>query len=223
MSAKKVAEALSGVLADSYVLQVKTQNYHWNVVGPYFHSLHLLFESQYNELFAAVDEIAERIRQLGFHTPGTLSEFLRLSVVSEASSDAAPGMVADLAACNDKICGRLSAALKAAEDMGDDATVDLMVRRLQAHGKAVWMLRATLGDEATAADVATAAVTRSKPAQAKPKKTTKAVAAKAPAPTAKSVKAAKPKAAPKQKPKAAKKPKVAPKVSTKPKGKVAMG
>lgn len=147
MSAKKVADALSGVLADTYVLFAKTQNYHWNVVGPQFYPLHLLFESQYHELFNALDEIAERIRQIGQESPGTLAEFLRLTVISETSATSAAGMVADLAACNDRVASRSEACLKLAEDDGDDFTVDLMVRRIGAHGKAGWMLRSTLGDE----------------------------------------------------------------------------
>lgn len=148
MSATKVTDALCGVLADTYVLQVKTQNYHWNVVGPYFPALHILFENQYNELFAAVDEIAERIRQIGESAPGTMAEFLRLTVVSEAEASSAAGMVADLAACNSKLCGRLGALVEIAEKAEDDSTQDLAIRRLNAHQKAEWMLRATLGEEA---------------------------------------------------------------------------
>lgn len=181
MSAKKVADALAGVLADTYVLFTKTQNYHWNVVGPNFTALHLLFEGQYNELFAAIDEIAERIRQIGYPAPGTLAELLRLSVITEDSATSAAGMVADLAACNEKVASRAQACLELADQDGDDFTVDLMVRRIGAHGKAKWMLRSTLGDEpvAPAAPVARAAVQKASASKAvkKPKVKAKKVAA----------------------------------------------
>lgn len=185
MSAKKVADALAGVLADTYLLFTKTQNYHWNVVGPQFHQLHLLFEEQYNELFVGMDEIAERIRQIGFPSPGTLAEFLRLSVLTEGSATSAAGMVADLAACHEKVSSRVQACLDAAESNDDDFTVDLMVRRLGAHGKADWMLRSTLGDEPAAPARATTrpAAKAATPAKAvKPAKKAKAKTKKAEAP-----------------------------------------
>lgn len=199
MSNAKVAEALSGVLADTYVLQTKTQNYHWNVVGPQFHSLHIMFEGQYNELFAGVDEIAERIRQIGQPAPGTMAAFLSLTKLSETSATSAPGMVADLVACHAKVMARLNACLKLASQAGDDSTQDLMIRRLNAHDKAEWMLRATLGDESPKSerDVAQAEAT-TKPVKAKKKAKAKPAPAvvKSPAPTkvAKVTKA--PKAAP---------------------------
>jgi len=235
MSAKKVADALGGVLADTYVLFTKTQNYHWNVVGPYFHSLHLLFESQYQELFTAIDEIAERIRQIGHPAPGTQAEFLKLTVLSEAEAGSAPGMVADLAACNEKVASRVSACLKVAEADGDDGTVDLMVKRLEALSKAGWMLRATLGEEATTEVPVARPAAKSAPVAkttkvAKAKKKTKTPKAKAPVKAAAAAKpvakaAAKPvaKAAPKtvakeSAPKAAVKPatKSAPKTKSRP-------
>lgn len=178
MSVSNVTAALAGVLSDTYVLQVKTQNYHWNVVGPYFPVLHTLFEGQYNELFAAVDEIAERIRQLGDESPGTMAEFLRLTVISEESATSAAGMVADLAACNAKAIGRLEALLQVAEKAEDDSTQDLAIRRLNAHQKAEWMLKATLGDEATGPQVK--AETSTPPAKVEKKVSAKKVAPKPP-------------------------------------------
>ena len=153
MSSAKVAKSLSEVLADTYVLQTKTQNYHWNVVGPQFHSLHVMFEQQYTELFAAVDEIAERIRQIGHPAPGTMAEFLVLTSLSEADASSAPGMIADLAACHSKVMARLHSCLKLATEAEDDSTQDLMIKRLNAHDKVEWMLRATLGDEPVAMTV----------------------------------------------------------------------
>lgn len=143
----KVAESLELVLADSYLLLVKTQNYHWNVVGPHFQSLHILFENQYNELFVAIDEIAEQIRQLGTVVNGTMAAFLASSAISEESASSAPGMVADLVACQARIISRINQCMSVAQSAKDDSTVDLMVRRLSAHRKAEWMLRSTLGDE----------------------------------------------------------------------------
>ncbi len=160
MSVKQVTEGLSGVLADTYVLFAKTQNYHWNVVGPQFHALHVMFEEQYNELFLAIDEVAERIRQLGSKTPGTLADFLKLSVVSEVSATSAANMVADLASCNQKVAERAGTCLKYAVEAGDDGTQDLMIRRMAAHEKASWMLRATLGDEPREASSPVAAPAR---------------------------------------------------------------
>lgn len=233
--ANKVVDGLAGVLADSYVLFTKTQNYHWNVVGPHFHSLHALFSDQYNELFTAIDEIAERIRQLGAVAPGTLAEFLKSTSVDETAAASAPGMLADLAACNEKVTKRASACLKAAQDAGDEGTVDLMVQRLNAHAKATWMLRASLGDVAIepAAKPMAALPTTKKALPKKIKK--KAKVAKAAAPVAKPAptkvaptapaKASKPAAkskapASKPKPAATKKAKPAP---AKPKGRVAVG
>ncbi|MBS1713940.1 MAG: DNA starvation/stationary phase protection protein [Armatimonadetes bacterium] len=163
MGTKKVADALSDVLADSYVLFAKTQNYHWNVVGPDFPGLHALFQTQYEELFLAVDEVAERIRQLGFKTPGTLGGFLKATVLSEGEATNAPGMVADLAACHEKLAARAQTAIKVADEAGDEGSLDLMVARRKAHDKTAWMLRATLGEEAGTASgrsSATAAVTK---------------------------------------------------------------
>lgn len=140
-----VADALGHVLADTYILYLQTHNFHWNVTGPNFFALHGMFEQQYTEMAAAVDEIAERIRAVGHPAPGTYAEFTRLGSLREtAGVPDANTMVRLLAEGNDSVLKPLRAALTAAENAGDDATVDLMVQRMQAHEKNAWMLRSTL-------------------------------------------------------------------------------
>jgi starvation-inducible DNA-binding protein len=141
-----VAEKLGVVLASSYMLQLKTQNFHWNVTGPNFHALHLLFETQYNELAAAVDLIAERIRALDCVAPGSFADFTKLSKIKEAPAKP-PGekvMIGTLAEDNEvlsKMCLELGSF---ADDADDRATGDIMNGRVEAHDKAAWMLRAHL-------------------------------------------------------------------------------
>lgn len=145
MTNKPVTEALKRVLADNYALYLKTQNYHWNVEGRHFKSLHVMFEEQYTELFAANDELAERIRQLGEKAPGTFSEFSKLTVIKEANSELDENqMVKDLHNSNQQIVATLKKAIAAAEKADDQATADMLVARIQAHDKAAWMLRASL-------------------------------------------------------------------------------
>lgn len=140
-----VVEALTHLLADNYTLYLKTQNYHWNVTGPQFQQLHLLFQSQYEDLAAANDEIAERIRALGQKSPGSFSAFAKLAKVQEESGNpSAAEMLKNLAADQDRICETAHAALKTAEDVGDEPTVDLMINRLKVHQKNKWMLQAHL-------------------------------------------------------------------------------
>lgn len=146
-SRAEVAEKLKVVLASSYTLMLKTQNYHWNVTGPTFTSLHDLFGQQYEEMFAANDEIAERIRALGQVSPGSLAAFARLSEIADAPADPPPHaqMIADLLKDNETM-SRLASDLRAfADDAGDTATGDMMNGRIDAHDKAGWMLRAHLG------------------------------------------------------------------------------
>lgn len=139
-----VVDALSQVLADTYALQIKTQNYHWNVEGPQFHPLHLLFEEQYQALFAAVDEVAERIRALGEYAPGSFEAFAKLTKVSPPRDGIeAMAMVKDLARSHELLAGQAKTALAAGEKAGDDATVDLLTDRIADHDKTAWMLRAT--------------------------------------------------------------------------------
>lgn len=145
MSNKPVIEALKTVLANSYLLYLKTQNFHWNVTGPQFRSLHLMFEEQYTDLQAAVDEIAERIRALGDHAPGSFKQFLALSDLKEAETvpDAA-AMVQALAKDQDTVLASLDKLLAAAEKAGDDVTVDLVTGRKTIHEKNRWMLKSSI-------------------------------------------------------------------------------
>src|SRR4029453_18221706 len=142
---KPVIESLGRLLADSYTLYLKTHNFHWNVTGPMFTTLHTLFEQEYTELAMAVDEIAERIRALGAPAPGSYEDFGRLTALKEAQGvPPAVEMVRQLV--HDQVQGGQAAhaVIKAAERAGDDATADLGVRRVQAHEKNAWMLRSHL-------------------------------------------------------------------------------
>lgn len=141
----KVAEGLSKMLADTYTLYLKTHNFHWNVTGPMFQTLHLLFETQYNELALAVDLIAERIRALGFPAPGTYSEFAKLGSIKETPGvPKAEEMIRLLVEGQEAVVRTARAAFPAAEKAGDEATADLLTQRMQAHEKAAWMLRSHL-------------------------------------------------------------------------------
>lgn len=140
-----VAQELARVLADSYTLYLQTHRYHWNVTGPQFFALHAMFEQQYQELAAAVDEIAERIRALGEVAPGSYAAFARLGTIADGpEAPHARVMLETLAQGNEAIQQTLRAALARAQQAGDDGSVDLMVRRLQVHQKNAWMLRSTL-------------------------------------------------------------------------------
>ncbi|MFK3646916.1 Dps family protein [Lysobacter enzymogenes] len=145
---KKIAEGLSRFLADSYTLYLKTHNFHWNVTGPMFNSLHVMFETQYNEQWTALDEIAERIRALGFNAPGSYAEFVRLSSIPEEPglTDAADWreMVRQLVVGNEAVCRTARKVLDQADDVDDAPTEDLLTQRLQTHEKYAWMLRSLL-------------------------------------------------------------------------------
>ncbi len=142
---EKTVEALKSVLADSYSLYLKTQNYHWNVKGHMFHSLHEMFEEQYTELAAAIDEIAERIRSLGSVAPGTFEEYQKLTSIKSAQySLSAEDMVSDLLSDHERMVATLTVAMKAAESEEDEVTVDMAVERCAAHEKNAWMLRSVL-------------------------------------------------------------------------------
>lgn len=139
----KVANSVANLLADSYSLYLKTHNFHWNVTGPQFNSLHLMFEAQYTELALAVDLIAERIRALGFFAPATYSEFAKLTKVKEKSGDiTAEKMIEDLIIAHEIVIKTARAILPDAETANDQVTLDLATQRLQVHEKTVWMLRA---------------------------------------------------------------------------------
>lgn len=145
MSQKKVAQSLNKVLADSYALYLKTQNYHWNVEGPNFKPLHEHFGELYAELAAAIDEIAERIRALGEKSPGSFSEFAKLTTIKEANVDLGESaMVKDLCMDQLKLTKTLKAALKLAQSAGDEVSADMLIERIQVHDKAAWMLRSML-------------------------------------------------------------------------------
>ncbi|MFW6153978.1 MAG: Dps family protein [Planctomycetota bacterium] len=140
-----VIEALSALLANSYTLYVKTHNYHWNVTGPMFSSLHALFEMQYTELATAVDEIAERIRALGAFAPGSFTAFEAMSAVSEDTGHpTAEQMIGHLADDNETLAAAAQRTFEAAEQAGDSATADLATERIQVHQKNAWMLRSHL-------------------------------------------------------------------------------
>ena len=138
------AAALSKLLADTYTLYLKTHGYHWNVEGPHFQQLHIQFMEQYTEMWTAVDELAERIRALGHYAPGSYAQFVKLSTIKE--EDGQPdwqAMVRNLAEGHEQVAKSARAVLRTAEDVGDDATADVVTPRITLHEKTAWMLRAT--------------------------------------------------------------------------------
>lgn len=138
----EVANGLASVLANTYSLYLKTHNFHWNVTGPMFNTLHLMFEAQYNELWLAVDLIAERIRALGFVAPGSYTEFSKLSEIEEHFGDVkAEDMIKYLIAAHEVVIKTSRKVLDLGEKANDQVTVDLLTQRLQVHEKTVWMLR----------------------------------------------------------------------------------
>lgn len=142
---RAVAEKLSRLLADSYTLYLKTHNYHWNVTGPMFQTLHLLFETQYTELATAVDGIAERIRALGEQAPGSYRDFAKLATVKDAQAvPKAEAMIRELAADHETVSRTAMEVFREAQQHGDEATISLVTARLEVHQKATWMLRAHL-------------------------------------------------------------------------------
>ena len=144
-SASPVALELSKVLADSYNLYLKTHGYHWNVRGPQFNSLHIMFMTQYTELWAALDLIAERIRALGEIAPMSGSAYGELSDIKEGDPKLdAEGMIKDLISGNKDLVATMKKALKVADEAGDDPSVDLLTQRIALHEKTLWMLKANL-------------------------------------------------------------------------------
>jgi starvation-inducible DNA-binding protein len=143
--ATRVADATARLLADSYTLYLKTHNFHWNVTGPMFTTLHTLFETQYTELALAVDQIAERIRALGEFAPGSYSEFARLATVKEAKSvPPAVEMIRQLVADYETVAATAQEVFDVADELGDQATADLATKRMQISEKNAWMLRSHL-------------------------------------------------------------------------------
>lgn len=146
-SRNEIAGQLSKVLADSYVLYIKTHGYHWNVTGPMFQTLHLMFEQHYTELATAVDEIAERIRALGVYAPASYAQFRELASVEETTDvPAAKEMIRDLVKSHERVARTARAAFPAAEEGQDEATKDLLTQRISLHEKTAWMLRSLLED-----------------------------------------------------------------------------
>lgn len=141
----KIADELKHFLADTYALYIKTQNFHWNVEGPHFFSLHKMFEEQYQELAGAVDEIAERIRSLGVIAPGSLSQFMQLtSIKDEKGSLSADKMVSHLMKDHEALSQSALQMIVKAQKAHDEGTVDLLIERSKVHDKAAWMLRCTI-------------------------------------------------------------------------------
>ncbi|MEQ1629678.1 MAG: Dps family protein [Gallionella sp.] len=142
---KKVADGLSRMLADSYTLYLKTHNFHWNVTGPMFQTLHLMFMTQYNEIWMAVDLIAERIRALGFPAPGSYAEFAELTSIKDADGvPKAKEMIRQLVEGQEAVVRTAREILPIAEKAGDQPTVDLLSARMEVHEKNAWMLRSLL-------------------------------------------------------------------------------
>ncbi len=140
-----IAAGLSRLLADSYTLYLQTHNFHWNVTGPMFQTLHVMFETHYTELALAVDSIAERIRSLGMHAPGTYSEFQRLSSIQEvAGVPKAKEMIQLLVLGHEAVVRTARSIFPVVESAADEASADLLTQRIQLHEKTAWMLRSLL-------------------------------------------------------------------------------
>ena len=142
---KAIADGLSRLLADTYTLYLKTHNFHWNVTGPMFQTLHLMFETQYNELALAVDAIAERIRALGYPAPGTYSDYAKLSSIKEtAGVPKAEEMIRLLVDGQEAVVRTARSVFPVVDEVNDEATADLLTQRMQVHEKTAWMLRSLL-------------------------------------------------------------------------------
>ncbi|MCY1272587.1 hypothetical protein D9M68_267050 [compost metagenome] len=140
-----IAEGLSRLLADTYTLYLKTHNFHWNVTGPMFNTLHLMFEGQYNELALAVDSIAERIRALGFPAPGTYAAYARLSSIKEEEGvPEAKEMIRQLVQGQEAVVRTARSIFPLIDKVSDEPTADLLTQRMQVHEKTAWMLRSLL-------------------------------------------------------------------------------
>ncbi len=140
-----IATGLSRLLADSYTLYLKTHNYHWNVTGPLFNTLHQMFETQYTELATAVDEIAERIRALGHRAPGSYKEFAALtSIVEDTEAPSAERMIEQLVIGQETVVRTARDVFPVADEAGDEPTADLLTQRMNLHEKNAWMLRSML-------------------------------------------------------------------------------
>lgn len=142
---KEIAQGLSHLLADTYTLYLKTHNFHWNVTGPMFQTLHLMFETQYTELALAVDLIAERIRSLGVPAPGTYKEFIKLSSIKEPNGvPTAKEMIKQLVEGQEAVIKTARSLFPLVEKNNDEVSADLLTQRMQLHEKTAWMLRSLL-------------------------------------------------------------------------------
>lgn len=142
---KEIADALSRMLADSYILYLKTHNFHWNVTGPMFQTLHTLFMTQYTELWNALDLIAERIRALGYPAPGSYKRYVKLSTIDEEHGvPGAQDMIRQLVQGQEAVARTARAAFRIAEGADDQPTADLLTQRMEVHEKNAWMLRSLL-------------------------------------------------------------------------------
>lgn len=142
---KDIANGLNRLLADTYTLYLMTHNFHWNVKGPMFNTLHLMFETQYTELAEAVDVIAERIRALGYPAPGTYGEFMEMSTIKEVKGQpSAEEMITHLVHGQESVVRTARTVFPAAEKSSDEPTKDLLTQRMQLHEKSAWMLRSLL-------------------------------------------------------------------------------
>ena len=142
---QRIVNGLNRVLADTYTLYLMTHNFHWNVEGPMFNTLHLMFETQYTELWASIDLIAERIRSLGAPAPDTYKQFAALTSVKEPDGvPEALDMVRQLVAGHEAVIRTAREVFPAADAAHDEATADLLTQRLQVHEKTAWMLRSLL-------------------------------------------------------------------------------
>jgi starvation-inducible DNA-binding protein len=142
---EKIAEGLSRLLADSFTLYLKTHNFHWNVTGPMFNTLHVMFMDQYTELWNALDMIAERIRALGVAAPGTYREFAKLTVIKESEGKVtAEEMIRQLVAGQEAVVKTARGLFPLVDKVGDEPTADLLTQRMQIHEKNAWMLRSLL-------------------------------------------------------------------------------
>ncbi|MDB5038126.1 MAG: Ferritin and Dps [Bacteriovoracaceae bacterium] len=142
---KQIADGLAKFLSDTYTLYLKTHNFHWNVTGPQFNTLHAMFMGQYTELWTAVDTVAERIRSLGYPAPGTYSEFAALTSIKESKGvPQATEMVKQLVSGHEAACKTARSVFPAAENGNDQASLDLLTQRISLHEKTAWMLRTLL-------------------------------------------------------------------------------
>jgi len=140
-----IAQGLSRLLADTYVLYLKTHSFHWNVEGPMFQTLHLMFMDQYTEAWNAIDPVAERIRSLGHYAPGSYKQYVELATVKEAQGVPKAGrMIAELIAGQEAVARTARSVLPLAEAANDQPTLDLLTQRLNIHEKNAWMLRSLL-------------------------------------------------------------------------------